>query len=73
MEEREKGRSCENEDGIMDFRRCKLTDSFYVAPDEAYIDEYGVLKYNNHEPEFELEPSDIISINKINNAVKINE
>ena len=68
-----KGRSCVNEDGIMDFRRRGLTDSFYVGPDEAYIDEYGVLKYNDHEPEFELEPSDIISINKINNAIRISK
>ena len=72
MEERGKGRSCENEYGMMDFRRCGLADSFCVTPGEAYIDRFGVMRYNNHELECKLEneSSDIISVRKINNTMK---
>ena len=63
MEERGKGRSCENENGIMDFRRCGMSDSFYVRPGERYIDNFGVMRYNNRE--YENEPSDIISVKKM--------
>lgn len=72
MEERGKGRSCENEDGIMDFRRCGMSDSFYVRPGERYIDSFGVMRYNNRELECKLEneSSDIISVRKINNTMK---
>lgn len=59
-----KGRSCVNEDGIMDFRRRGLNNSFCVAPDEAYIDRYGFMRYNRPEP------SDIISVRKIDNSMK---
>lgn len=67
MEERGKGRSCENEYGIMDFRRCGMGDSFYVRPGERYIDRFGVMRYNNRELECRLEndSSDIISVRKI--------
>lgn len=65
--EKGKGRSCENEEGIMDFRRCGLSDSFYVRPGERYIDDFGVMRYNNRELECRLEnePSDIISVKKM--------
>jgi len=62
-----KGRTCLNKDGIIDFRRCELNNSFCVTPGEEYIDRYGVMKYN--EPEYES--SDIISIKKISNTNKI--
>lgn len=63
MQERGKGRSCENENGILDFRRCGMTDSFYVRPGEGYIDRFGVMRYNNRE--YENEPSDIKSVKKM--------
>lgn len=67
MEGKGKGRSCENEYGIMDFRRCGMSDSFCVRPGEGYIDRFGVMRYNNRELECKLEndPSDIISVRKI--------
>ena len=63
--EKGKGRSCENENGIMDLRRCRMSDSFYVRPGERYIDNFGVMRYNNRESEYENEPSDIISVKKM--------
>lgn len=61
--EKGKGRSCENEYGIMDLRRCGMSDSFYIRPGERYIDDFGVMRYNNRE--YENEPSDITSVKKI--------
>lgn len=61
--EKGKGRSCENEYGMMDLRRCGMGDSFYIRPGERYIDDFGVMRYNNRE--YENDPSDIISVKKM--------
>ena len=65
--EKGKGRSFENEDGIMDFRRGGMNNSFYLRPGERYIDRFGVMRYNDREYECDLEcePSDIKSVKKM--------
>ena len=65
--EKGKGRSFENEDWIMDFRRGGMNNSFYLRPGERYIDRFGVMRYNDRELECDLEceSSDIKSVKKI--------
>lgn len=66
--EKGKGRSFENEDGIMDFRRGGMNNSFYLRPGERYIDRFGVMRYNDRGCDYNEhfnEPSDIKSVKKI--------
>ena len=64
-----KGRRCLNENGIMDFRRCGLNDSFCVRPGEEYIDRNGITRYNRYEDE----SSDILSVKKIDKLSSIDD